>query len=182
MKKNSGLIIWTIAIIALLAAAYIFYTKNSTGNSNQTDKTSSTMAPDFKLKDLDGKEVKLSDYKGKVVIINFWAVWCKYCVEEMPDLNELDKELQKDNEAVILAVNVREPVDTVKNFLTTNNINLKVLMDSDGKISQTYGVQGYPTTVIINKYGSVYTYISGLTNKKTLRKHLDNIKISEPVK
>jgi len=194
MNKKTGLIIWSLAIVAMLTAAYVIYTKNnksealqskgsiSAGNPSQTSGSNTVIAPDFKLKDLDGKDVKLSDYKGKVVILNFWAVWCKYCIEEMPDLNALNKELLKDNEAVILAVNVQEPIDKVKNYLKTNNIDLKVLLDSDGSISQTYGVEGYPTTFVINKDGSLYTYIPGLTNKATLNEILDKIKRGEPLK
>lgn len=194
MNKKTSLVIWSLAVVATLAAAYIVYTKKNPGNTlqtknsvssvnpSQTSSPDTVMAPDFKLKDLDGKDVKLSDYKGKVVILNFWAVWCKYCIEEMPDLNALNKDLQKDNDAVILAVNVQEPIDKVKNYLKTNNIDLKVVLDSDGNISKTYGVEGYPTTFIINKDGSLYTYIPGLTNKATLNDILGKIKRGEPLK
>jgi peroxiredoxin len=147
--------------------------------STQSDKV---MAPDFTLKDLDGNPVKLSDYRGKIVILNFWAVWCKYCKLEMPDLNELDKELKKGTDAVILAVDVQESADTVKNYLTSNSIGLKALLDEDGSVAQSYGVSGYPTTFAINPDGSVYTYISGQTDKKTLQKIIDMIKNGEPLK
>lgn len=194
MNKKTSLIIWSLAVVAMLAAAYIIYSKRTAGNGlpvkssisaatpSQTGSPETIMAPDFKLKDLDGKDVKLSDYKGKVVILNFWAVWCKYCIEEMPDLNSLNKDLQKDNEAVILAVNVQEPIDKVKNYLKSNNIDLKVLLDSDGTISQNYGVEGYPTTFVINKDGSLYAYIPQLTNKATLNELLGKIKRGEPLK
>jgi peroxiredoxin len=154
--------------------------QSATGqNTTQTEKI---MAPDFTLKGLDGKSVKLSDYQGKIVLLNFWAVWCKYCKQEMPDLNELSKELEKKDEAVILAVDVQEPADTVNEYLTSNNISLKVLMDQDGSAAQQYGVSGYPTTFVINKDGSVYTYIPGATDKKTLLEILDKIKNGEPVR
>ena len=177
-EKKVNIIIWIIAICAIMIAAYTFYSKNKTtspivqqqqsSTTTQSTQNNKSIAPDFNLKDLDGKSVKLSDYKGKIVILNFWAVWCQYCKQEMPDLNELNKELGKDNEAVIIAVDAQESSDTVKNYLSSNNINLKVLLDQDGSVSQTYGVTGFPTTFIINKDGSVYTYIPGLTNKETL--------------
>ena len=159
-----------------------------TGGNEQSDTTDGTsqddkiMAPDFSLKDLEGNTVKLSDYRGKIVILNFWAVWCKYCKLEMPDLNDLNKELEKGDEAVILAVDVQEPADTVSKYLTSNNISLKALLDEDGTVAQTYGVSGYPTTFIINPDGSVYTYIPGQTNKETLLKVMDMIKNGEPLK
>lgn len=187
MNKKVNTIIWIIAICAVIAAAYVFYTKNkpqtlinSPVQSNTTDQNSNPMAPDFSLKDLNGKTVKLSDYKGKVVILNFWAVWCKYCKEEMPDLNELNAELEKDNEAVILAVDVQESSGTVKNYLSSNKINLKVLLDENGSVAQSYGISGYPTTFIINNDGTLYTYISGKTDKETLKEILAKIKKGEP--
>lgn len=219
MKNKANTIIWAIAIIAVIAAAYIFYSSNKGGNSkdiplkttqssqvsqsSQSDSSwqtssnetagqdttgessgqntsASIMAPDFSLKDLSGNTVKLSDYKGKIVILNFWAVWCKYCKLEMPDLNELNSELEKDGKAVILAVDSQEPAGTVKDYLDKNNINLRVLLDSDGSITQKYGITGFPTTFIINTDGSVYTYIPGATDKKTLLEILDKVEKGEP--
>jgi peroxiredoxin len=230
MKKSINMVIWIVALAALMVAAYTFYAKNKTESINiplqpnttqnavqqstagqsaqqtadeqatsgqssadqpatekpatQQDTTQSekVMAPDFTLKGLDGKSVKLSDYQGKVVILNFWAVWCKYCKLEMPDLNELNKELEKEGEAVILAVDVQESADTVNEYLSSNNISLKVLLDQDGSVAQQYGISGYPTTFVINKDGSVYTYISGATDKETLLEILGKIKSGEPVK
>jgi peroxiredoxin len=192
MKKKLNLIIWIIAIIAIMIAAYTFYVKNkpqsiATPPQNTEAVSPDTqieypVAPDFNLKDLNGKDVKLSDYKGKVVILNFWAVWCKYCKQEMPDLNELNKELEKDNEAVIITVDSQESSDTVKNYLSSNGINLKVLLDQDGSVTKTYGVSGFPTTFIINKDGTLYTYIPQMTDKETLLKILDKIKEGKPVK
>ena len=190
MNKKVNIVIWIIAICAVLIAAYTFYSKNKqqsfaapslqNGATNQTSQSNNPTAPDFSLKDLNGKTVKLSDYKGKIVILNFWAVWCKYCKQEMPDLNELNKELEKDNEAVILAVDAQESSDTVKNYLSSNKIGLKVLLDQDGSVTQTYSVSGFPTTFIINKDGTLYTYIPGATNKETLTEILNKIKKGEP--
>lgn len=211
MKKSINTVIWIVALAALMVAAYTFYAKNkregintpfqqnttqqaTTGrptaglnaieqpaaqqNSAQSEKV---MAPDFTLNDLDGKSVTLSAYQGKIVILNFWAVWCKYCKQEMPDLNELNKELEKEGEAVILAVDVQESSDIVRKYLTSDNISLKVLMDQEGSVAQQYGISGYPTTFVINKDGSVYTYIPGATDKETLLQILDKIKNGEPV-
>ncbi len=196
MKKKANIIIWIIAICIVIIAA-TFYSKNkpasvvvspspSPSPSQQNEaatspsQNSKPIAPDFNLKDLNGKNVKLSDYKGKIVILNFWAVWCKYCKQEMPDLNELNKELDKENEAVIIAVDVQESAEIVEKYLSSNNINLKVLLDQDGSVTQTYGVSGFPTTFILNKDGSLYTYIPGATNKETLIEILNKIKKEEP--
>jgi peroxiredoxin len=190
MKKKISIIIWIIAICAVMVAAYTFYSKNKPQSlsvpsqqseaASQTSQRSYKLAPDFNLKDLSGNNVKLSDYKGKIVILNFWTEWCNYCKEEMPDLNELNKEIEKENKAVIIAIDSQESPDVVKEYLSSNNINLKVLLDEDGSVTQSYGVSGFPNTFIINKDGSIYTLIPGATNKETLLKLLDKVKKGEP--
>lgn len=202
MKKTTGLIIWIAVLAALLITAYTFYEKYKTQsileppNPNlQQDKTSDEqldtattenpdkiMAPDFTLKDLSGNDITLSDYEGKIVILNFWAVWCKYCIEEMPDFNTLDKELEETGDAVILAVNVQESKQTVQEYLTENDIGLKVLMDEDGDIASTYGVSGYPTTFIINPDGSLYAHIPFKTDIDTLHRLLEMSRNGEPLR
>jgi peroxiredoxin len=186
MNKSFNMIIWVIALVTLLIAAYTFYAENKVKSINpplrqDTSQAEKIMVPDFTLNDLDGKSVKLSDYRGKIVILNFWAVWCKYCKLEMPDLNELNKELEKGNDAVILAVDVQESPDKVRNYLTSNNIGLKVLLDEEGAVAEAYGITGYPTTLVINKDGSLYTHISGAADKETLRNAIDKAKKGEPV-
>jgi peroxiredoxin len=129
---------------------------------------------------LNGKVVRLSDYNGKIVILNFFTVWCKYCKQEMPDLNELNMELEKDKAAILLAVDVQEPISTVRSYFAINNLNLNVILDQDGSVTQKYGISGFPTTLIINKDGTLYTYISGRTDKKTLTDILNKINRGEP--
>lgn len=190
MNKKLTIVIWSIVAVAIIAAAYTFYSKTKIDSKyiiqpqedsqqTQSAQRSKIIAPDFNLKDINGKTVKLSDYKGKKVILNFWAVWCKYCLMEMPDFNELNKELVKDNNAVILAVDVQETEEKVKEYLTSNNISLNVLMDADGAVSRTYGVSGYPTTFFINKDGSLYTYIPQKTDKNTVLKILEEMENSK---
>jgi len=180
MKKDTKIIIWIVVLAALLLAAYVLYGKYKTRTFE--DPQEKIMAPDFTLKDLDGNAVMLSDYKGKIVILNFWAVWCGYCVEEMPDFNTLDKELKESGDAVILAVNVEEPQKTVQDFITENNLGLKVLMDEDGTVASMYGISGYPTTFFINPDGSLYTYIPGKTDLETLHTVLDMIRNGKPLR
>jgi thiol-disulfide isomerase/thioredoxin len=195
MNKKINMIVWIIAIAAIIIAAYIFYSQSKSPGytvpaptpsqqNKSTDESSTqsnkTIVPDFDLKDLNGQSVKLSDYNGKIVILNFWATWCTYCKKEMPDLNDLNMELAKNNEAVIITVDVQESSDTVKNYLSSNNINLMVLLDQDGALAQSYGISGFPTTLIVNKDGTLYTYIPGMTNKATLTGYLNKIKNGEP--
>lgn len=180
------MIIWFVAACLLIAAAYTVYTRYKPSDISQSQNSSGKItAPDFTLKDLDGNSVKLSDYRGKIVILNFWAVWCPYCIEEMPDLNELGKQLERDGDAVILAIDSEESEKTVKDYISSANIGLKVLLDGNGKVTNLYapyGIRGLPTTFILNPDGSFYTYISGLTNKGTLTNVIEKIRKGEPLK
>lgn len=125
---------------------------DSTNETNTEEKV--IIAPDFELESLDGTITKLSDLKGKNVIINFWATWCDFCVEEMPDLQKLQDEYE-DEDLLILAVNVGETKEEVEKFIEENNLTLTVLLDKDGIVSNTYGVSSFPSTLAVNKDGEV---------------------------
>jgi peroxiredoxin len=166
-KKIFDIVFWTIIIGVLLFVGYTYYNRNKEQNAlEQIDRK--IVAPDFELKDLEGKQVKLSDYRGKLVFLNFWATWCPYCVEEMPDLDRANKKLAKEGKAVILAVDSKESYQTVKDYVDKNNLSLPVLLDETGQVSAQYGVQGIPITFIINPDGTFYNAISGATSEKTI--------------
>jgi len=126
------------------------------------DKKDSTMAlqgkaaPDFTLKTLDGKEVKLSDQKGSVVLMDFWATWCPPCRKSLPHVQEMsaDKELAAKG-LKVWAVNAHEQADKVSNFTKENNYSFQVPMDAEGATMKDYKVQGIPTTVIVGRDGNV---------------------------
>ena len=119
MKKNSALIIGIIVSVAVFVGVYFLYDKLSTdyapdnlvSQTETTDKTDDDVkdytAPDFTVTDENGKEVKLSDFKGKPAVLNFWATWCYYCKEEMPDFNTAYK---KYPEVQFLMVNATDGV------------------------------------------------------------------------
>lgn len=179
MKKRN-LILWVAAIAVLLAAAYTVYAKYKPQQDYvqriATEDGKKVAAPDFTLKDLSGKEVRLSDYKGKLVILNFWAVWCQYCKLEMPELNELDKELEKGQDAVLLTVDVQEEEKTVKDYLESAGISVRVLMDNDGEAARKYGIDSFPNTFIIDREGNAVAYIPGPTHKATLERLIKEYK------
>lgn len=158
----------------------------STGGSESAENDpaddSKVMVPDFTLKDLDGNKVSLSDYRDKIVILNFWATWCVYCGEEILGLNGLDRELQKAGDAVVLAVNAEEPYDKVREYITDKEIDLTVLLDEDGDVSTgIFGVVGFPTTFIVNKDGSLYAYIPGMIGIDTMRELIDKARNGKPL-
>jgi len=118
-------------------------------------------APNFTLEDVQGNKVSLADYKGKVVILNFWATWCPPCIEEMPSMEKLHQRYKGDD-FVLLAVNVEENSrKIVQKFLKKNPYTFPVLLDLDARVQQMYGAYRFPETVIINRNGDIVTKVLG---------------------
>ena len=109
-------------------------------------------APDFTLKALDGKNIKLSEMAGNVVLINFWASWCGPCREEMPLLNNLHNKYAPLGFAVF-GVNVEEDVNGAQAFLRDYPVDFPVLLDSSNQVSKQYQVIAMPTTVMVDRDG-----------------------------
>ncbi len=130
------------------------------------------MAPDFELKNLDGTTIKLSDLRGKNVIINFWATWCGFCVEEMPDLQKLQN-TYKDKNLVVLAINVGESKEVVEKFMKDNNLDLEVVLDEDSEVSNLYGVRSFPTSLVVSKDGEALASHSGMLTYEQMEQLYD---------
>jgi len=116
-------------------------------------KAEMTKAPDFTLKDVNGKTIKLSDYKEKVVIINFWATRCPYCIAEMPDFVKFYNAYREKGVEVIGIAG--GPIDEIKKIISEEKITYPVCI-GDRKVSDLYGIQFVPTTFIIDKNGNIY--------------------------
>ncbi len=111
-------------------------------------------APDFTLKSKDGKNVRLSDYRGQVVLLNFWASWCGPCRQEMPILDEINNRY-KSLGFTVLGVNLDAKSSKAIGYLKDTPVTFPVLYDPKGDVSNKYGVQAMPSTVIIDKDGKV---------------------------
>jgi cytochrome c biogenesis protein CcmG/thiol:disulfide interchange protein DsbE len=112
-----------------------------------------TAAPDFTVKDAD-REATLSNLRGKVVVLNFWATWCPPCVEEMPSLVQMQSRL-KDKGVIVLAVSVDADESAYHRFLKDHNVNLLTVRDPDQKSNTLYGTIRYPETYVIDRDGVV---------------------------
>jgi len=120
------------------------------------------VAPDFYLPDLNDKELRLSDFRGKVVFLNFWATWCKPCREEMPSMEILYKNFEKDG-LVILAISI-DRVTTKKDippFVKALNLTFPILIDSWGQTDKRYKLMGVPETYIIDQQGILREKVIG---------------------
>lgn len=136
-------------------------------------------APDFTLTDQFGEEHTLSDYRGKVVFLNFWATWCGPCQKEMPDIQALYEE-SGGNEEDLIVLGVANPktednprnqdgtVEEVKSFLEEGGYDYPVVMDTTGEVFADYGIQAYPTTFMIGADGQVFGYVRGMLTRSIM--------------
>jgi peroxiredoxin len=117
-------------------------------------------APDFTLEMLDGTKVTLSDLKGSVVVLDFWATWCGPCIISLPKLQKIDKEFAAKG-VKVFAVNQAEPKDKVAAFIKERNLELTVLLDPEGQVNMQFKAEILPSTVIIGKDGVIRKVIIG---------------------
>ncbi len=111
-------------------------------------------APSFSLKNLDNETKSLKEYKGKVVLLNFWASWCGPCIEEMPSINNLAT-VTKDLDIEIVTINLGESASLVSKYYNDNNFIFEALLDSDKSIGNNYAVRSIPSTYIIDRDGNI---------------------------
>ena len=134
-----------------------------TGCSDSSEQSVAQLgqpAPDFELQNLEGQTVSLSDFRGKTVLLNFWATWCPPCRGEMPYLQQVHEEWS-DSGVVLLAVDVGESPATVRQFMQDDNLSLPVLLDTRGSVAARYDIPGYPTTFFIDTDGVIQGRIIG---------------------
>ena len=116
-----------------------------------------------RLADTNGDIIGLSDFRGKVVFLNFWATWCRSCVSEMADMQKLHQKLKGKSFAMV-AINIKESPTQVKNFLDAQNLTFTTLLDPDGSTMVQFGVRALPTTLILDKSGRLIETIIGPRN------------------
>lgn len=187
MKKSS--IKWLVGFIlfaGMIVGALFLYRQLSQGYNKDNLKQNTTneasdesseaaqntvKAPDFTVLDAEGNEVKLSDYAGKPIVLNFWATWCYYCKEEMPDFHTAYGQYP---EIQFLMVNAtdgnRETVDSAKAYIQEQEFEFEVLFDTKREAVSAYYVTSYPTTYFIDKDGTLIAKSSGMIDLSTLEK------------
>lgn len=141
-----------------------------------TDQESSSGAVEFTLTDQYGARHSISDYRGKVIFLNFWATWCSPCRMEMPDIQALYQEYEAmGEEAEVVFLSVATPglggegtKEEVISFMEENGYTYPVLMDETGEVSAMFGISAYPTTYMIDREGKVYGYVSGALSRENM--------------
>ena len=136
------------------------------------------IAPDFELITLTGETVKLSDYRGKKVMLNFWVSWCSPCRVEMPYMEDYYKEYKETENVEVLAVNMsqmeRDRNKTVKKFVDEHKLTFPILLDEDGEVTDLYEVRAYPTTYIINTEGIITDKIKNAIDEEKIIELVEN--------
>ncbi|MCL2771790.1 MAG: TlpA family protein disulfide reductase [Oscillospiraceae bacterium] len=187
MRKKLKIIIQITAVIFIIlfvsAANFscnVNNTSNFSGASNApslSDNSSNPtqieekvaegyMAPDISIDLLSGETVKLSDYRGKAVLLNFWASWCPPCVGEMPDIQKLSEAYPDD--LVVIGVNCGEKKNTVDDFIKKNSYTFNIGIDENLKLQEKYPSTGIPYTVIIDPDGIVTAIQLGVDPKRDM--------------
>lgn len=156
MKKSN----FILAVAILMGAALLI-----SGCIRPSSETPSVEigrpAPLFKLTDLTGQEISLDQYKGKIVMLDFWATWCGPCRMTMPLLEKLQKEYT--NNMVLLAINLQESEDVVREYMRQQGLSSHVLLDKKGSLGEIYGTDAIPMQVLIDKEGIIRDIKTGFS-------------------
>jgi thiol-disulfide isomerase/thioredoxin len=130
-------------------------------------------APDFAAALADGRHLRLSDLRGRPVVLNFWATWCGPCRIEMP---ELLRAAEADPELVLLAVNLQEEMAAIVPFAEALGMTTPVVLDPAGEVADRFGVRGLPTTIFVARDGSIHTTYAGILTPAALAERLAEIR------
>ena len=190
MDKKKVLIIIVLVFVLLIAGASVLYNRFSEDlapeqlavaetNPPQAAETEPPRipAPDFTVYDAEGSAVKLSEYFGKPIILNFWASWCGPCKMEMPDFNEKSQTLA--GEVQFLMINMtdgsRETVETATAFIEEQGYTFPVFFDTASEAAYTYGAYSLPTTFFIDADGNAVAQATGAIGADVLQQGIDMI-------
>jgi len=129
-------------------------------------------APDFALRNADGEVVRLSDLRGKVVFVNFWATWCRPCKEELPDIEKLYEE-KRDQGLEVVAVNYQDDPDDARAFFADLGLDVPMLLDRNGSVYDQYLLQGLPDSFFIDRAGNLAALHYGFMSEEKMRQRLE---------
>ncbi|OPA72956.1 hypothetical protein BVG16_31355 [Paenibacillus selenitireducens] len=174
-RRIATILISIAAVIAILCTIVFAQEEGKLSKPNKMKVGSE--APDFSATTVSGLQVSLSAYRGKIVLINFWASYCKPCVREMPLIHQVLQ--SQDSEIETLFVNVGETKGTIHAFMKEHQFTFPVIIDITGKISKQYGITGLPATFIIDETGNFSKVVLGeVADDKSLRLWLERAKRS----
>jgi thiol-disulfide isomerase/thioredoxin len=165
-RRRLELVLFLAVLVAALAGALVWGRPRplpDTGLEFRVIRSAPSPAPALALHDLGGGPVRLADFRGRVVLINFWATWCPPCRDEMPAMQTLARELDRQG-LVVLAVNYQEGAEAIRQFTGETRFTLPVLLDPDGAVTRRYRVTVLPTSVLVDRRGALVGTVVGFRN------------------
>ena len=184
MKKSIKWIILSVMLIVVIVGAWMLYSEfsdkykpdNFSGSTQNSSSENIPPAPLFNVEDYNGNTVNLSDYRGKPVVINFWATWCYYCKEEMPDFDKAYKAYPEVQFMMIDAADgYQETVEKAKAYVKEKGFDFEVFFDTKSEAVNAYYISGLPATYFIDKDGKLVTGVTGMIDYETLEKGINMI-------
>lgn len=177
MRRNRGLLVVPLVILlSLVLAACGDSAETSPGKLvSEVAPRVNYLAPDFQLKDYQGNQVRLSNFKGKPVLINFWATWCPPCRAEMPEIEAAYRKYKEKYGLVVLGIDAREDNSSVKKYVEDGGYSWDMPMDYEGTVIANYGVAAFPTSFFVDRQGYIRATQIGGMDKKGLEDRLTKI-------
>lgn len=181
MKTKIPIIL--LILVVLIAGSYYFYNNSAESYIPSNDeilnnnRTALPTATNFTVEDINGKEINLSDFKGKAVVVNFWASWCPPCKMEMPYFNKLY--LENKDDIVFLMIDLisgRETVESGRKYIADNSFSFPVYFDTKGNAASAYKISSIPLTLFINKEGEIVRSYNYAINEFILKDCINVIK------
>ncbi len=174
-----GIIIGAVVLYENLSDGYssgYYDDDDDNGNRKTSNKKGEFSAPDFTVLDENGREVNLSDFAGKPIVVNFWATWCYYCKEEMPDFNKAYKEYPEVQFVMVNATDgYQETVDIAKEYVEDNNFKFDIFFDTEYDAIEAYDISNFPSTFFINEDGELVESKIGMIDYNTLTQKIENM-------
>jgi len=176
-----GLLLFVLLISAGVIAVIVFGNNPLARTGSDSNKSDWLMADigvighplstdplEVKLQNTAGRYVRLDDFRGKIVFLNFWTTWCPSCITEMPSMEKLHRKLLGKNFAMV-TVNIKESASRVKKFFEKYNLTFTALLDTNGEVSTEFGIGAIPTTFILDKSGKIVGRITGPREWDTIK-------------